>query len=244
MVTVQHSFTAATLTAHRDVLSALRAMPRLVLVVIGILVLQTVLELAADKLIPRGSLFGHDIVRVLHYALLTPFFIAVHRFVILGEVTHDYRLRWDDRRFMLFFGWAFTLFAISRVLLIGHVLPRHWMFQFIAFVLAVTACVMFTRITILFPAIAVDAPGATPRNAFEDTKGHGWYIFFLYLVPFIPSGYLVIQLAGLAVLLQPVIGRILLVPLVGLTGVLWLTMAVVIASRLYQWLGNRVNEPA
>jgi hypothetical protein len=70
---VQHSFTAATLTAHRDVLSALRAMPRLVLIVIGILVLQTVLELAADKLIPRGSLFGHDIMRVLHYALLTPF---------------------------------------------------------------------------------------------------------------------------------------------------------------------------
>jgi hypothetical protein len=244
LVTAQHSFTAVTLAAHRDVLAALRAMPRLVLIVIGILALQTVLDLAADKLIPRGSLLGRDIVGVLHYALLTPFFIAVHRFVILGEVTHGYRLRWDDRRFLLFFGWAFTMFAISRVLLLSHALPRHWMFQFIAFVLAVAVCVMFTRITILFPAIAVDAPGATPRNAFEDTKGHGWYIFFLYLVPFIPSGLLVILLAGLMVLLQPVVGRILVVPLIGLTGVLWLTMAVVIASRLYQWLGNRVNEPA
>jgi hypothetical protein len=102
---------------------------------------------------------------------------------------------------------------------------------------------MFTRVTLLFPAIAVDAPGATPRNAFEDTRGHGWYIFFLFLIPFIPSALMMILLTGLSVLLQPVAGRILLVPLVGLTGVLWLTLAVVIASRLYQWLGNRVNEP-
>jgi hypothetical protein len=244
LVTTQHSFTAATLTAHRDVLAALRAMPWFALIVIGILALQTVLELAANQFIPRNSLLGGSIVGVLHYALLTPFFIAVHRFVILGEVTHTYRLQWEDRRFLLFFGWGFTIFAISRLLLIGHVLPRHWMFQSIAFVLAVAACVMFTRVTILFPAIAVDAPGATPRNAFEDTKGHGWYIFFLFLVPFIPSALVMILLSGVAVLLQPVAGRILLLPLAGLAGALWLTMAVVIASRLYQWLGNRVNEPA
>ena len=128
-------------------------MPWFALIVIGILALQTVLELAANQFIPRGSLLGRDILGVLHYAWLTPFSIAVHRFVILGEVTHTDRRQWDDRRFLLFFGWGFTLFAISRVLLIGQVLPRHWMFQAIAFVLAVAACVMFTRITILFPAI-------------------------------------------------------------------------------------------
>jgi hypothetical protein len=243
LVSAQHSFTAATLTAHRDVLAALRAMPWLALIVIGILALQTVLELAAGLIIPRNSLLGLSTLGVLHYALLTPFFIAVHRFVILGEVTRDYRLNWDDRRFQLFFGWAFTIFALSQVLVIGRVLPHHWMFQLIAFVLAVGVCVMFTRVTLLFPAIAVDAPGATPRNAFEDTRGHGWYIFFLFLIPFIPSALMMILLTGLSVLLQPVAGRILLVPLVGLTGVLWLTLAVVIASRLYQWLGNRVNEP-
>jgi len=32
--------------------------------------------------------------------------------------------------------------------------------------------------------------------------------------------------------------------LVSLAGIVWLTMAIVIASRLYQWLGNRLNEPA
>jgi hypothetical protein len=244
LVTAQQSFTTATVAAHRDVLAALRAMPWLALIVIGILALQTVLELAANQFIPRGSLLGRDIVAVVHYALLTPFFIAVHRFVILGEVTHAYRLQWDDRRFLLFFGWAFTIFAVSRILLMGHVLPRHWMFQSIGFVLAVAACVMFTRVTILFPAIAVDAPGATPRNAVEDTKGHGWYIFFLFLVSCIPSGLLMLLLAAFSVLLRPVAGDILLVPLAGLTGALWLTLAVVIASRLYQRLGDRVNQPA
>ena len=89
MVSAQHSFTAATLTAHRDVLAALRAMPWLALIVIEILALQTVLELAAGLIIPRNSLLGLSTLGVLHYALLTPFFIAVHRFVILGEVTRD-----------------------------------------------------------------------------------------------------------------------------------------------------------
>ena len=79
MVTPQHSFTAATLTAHRDVLAAVRAMPWLGLIVIGILALQIMLELAAGLVIPRGSLFGRDILGALHYALLTPLFIAVHR---------------------------------------------------------------------------------------------------------------------------------------------------------------------
>jgi hypothetical protein len=120
--------------------------------------------------------------------------------------------------------------------------PQHWMFHFLALVAAVTLCVLFTRITILFPAIAVDAPGADPRLAFEDTKGHGWYIFFLFLIPFIPS-VLIVAIAGMVALMFGLGGMIVLLPIVGLAGVVWLTMAVVIASRLYQWLGNRLNQP-
>lgn len=219
-------------------------MPQLAWAVAFILILQVALDLVLKQYIPANSLFGRDITSVLYYALLTPFFIAVHRFVILGEVTQHYRLQWEDRRFQLFFCWAFTMFALSRFVLLGAMFPKHWTFQLIAFGIAVALCVLFTRVTILFPAIAVDAPSASPARAFEDTKGHGWYIFFLFLIPFLPSLLLLVFVGGLAIFLHPVAGRLLLVPLAGLTGVIWLTMAVVLASRFYQSLGNRLNQPS
>jgi hypothetical protein len=243
MVAAQHSFTAATITAHRDAWAALRAMPQLAAIVMVAVMLLTLVEVLMNQVIPRGSLFGRDIFSIVHYVLITPYLIAVHRFIILGEVTRRYRLQWEDRRFLLFFGWTFAIFFIQKLTTLPSHLPHHWMFRFITFVFVVALCVIVTRVTILFPAIAVDAPGATPRRAFEDTKGHGWYIFFLLLVPLIPSGLLVALLGGVTVLYQPLAGRVLMVPMIGLAGVVWLTMAVVIASRLYQWLGHHVNKP-
>src|SRR5262245_15163961 len=115
MVTTRHSFTEATIAAHCDVVRALRAMPRLTLVVGGILLLQGVLTFAAHFIIQRGSLLGHNIPTILYYALVTPFLIAVHRFIILGEVTQEYRLDWRDRRYQQFFGWTFVVFLLSQL---------------------------------------------------------------------------------------------------------------------------------
>jgi hypothetical protein len=244
MVTAQHSFTAATITAHRDAWAALRAMPQLALIVVGIMMAQAALQMGLAYVIPRNSLFGNDLLSIPYYALVTPYFIAVHRFVLLGEVTRHYRLQWDDRRYQLFFGWAFTLFVLTRLVSLEHALPQHWMFKFIALVATVAVALVFTRVTIMFPAIAVDAPGADPRHAFEDTRGHGWYIFFLFLVPFIPSLLVVAIIGAASLVLRSLGGLIFLVPVVGLASIVWLTMAVVIASRLYQWLGNRLNQPA
>src|SRR5262245_44056668 len=115
MVTARHSFTEMTIAAHRDVLNSLRAMPRLAFTVAVLLVLQAVLELVSSYVIPRNSLLGRDIVTILYYVLITPFLIAVHRFIILGEVTHEYRLDLREHRFLLFFGWAFVIFLIMRL---------------------------------------------------------------------------------------------------------------------------------
>src|SRR5438105_6049851 len=38
--------------------------------------------------------------------LLTPYMIAVHRFIILGEVTPRYELATRDPRFQAFFAWS------------------------------------------------------------------------------------------------------------------------------------------
>jgi hypothetical protein len=244
MVTAQHSFTAATITAHRDAWAAIRAMPKLALIVVGIMLAQAALQVGLAQFVPRNSLFGRDLLSIPYYALVTPYFIAVHRFILLGEVTHRYRLQWDDRRYQLFFGWAFTLLFLTQLAALVHALPQHWMFKFLTIVAAVAVGAVFARVTIMFPAIAVDAPGADPRRAFEDTRGHGWYIFFLFLVPFIPSLLVVALIGAVSLVFRSLGGLLFLVPVLGLASIVWLTMAVVIATRLYQWLGNRLNEPA
>jgi hypothetical protein len=245
MVTTQHSFIAATILAHRDVLAAFRAMPQLACSVAAVLVVQVLLEMVLKRIVPYDSLLGRDLANVVYYALLTPFFIAVHRFIILGEVTPHYRLRWQELRFQLFFGCAFILFALSQAPRLIIALPKHWMIHVAVVAIAVAVCVALTRVTILFPAIAVDAPGATPRNAFDDTRGHGWYIFFLFLFSFIPSVVVVIVLAALTALIpEPLLGGLALLVVVWLGAIVWLTLAVVLASRLYRSFGNRLNQPA
>ena len=102
-------------------------MPRLAFTVAALLVLQAVLELVSGYVIPSNSLLGRDIVTILYYVLITPFLIAVHRFIILGEVTHEYRLDLRDRRFLLFFGWAFVMFLMTRWPALVVALPKHWM---------------------------------------------------------------------------------------------------------------------
>jgi hypothetical protein len=244
MVTARHSFTEMTIAAHRDVLNALRAMPRLAFTVAVLLVLQTVLQLASAYVIPRNSLLGRDILTIFYYALVTPFLIAVHRFIILGEVTHEYRLDWQDRRFQMFFGWAFVMFLVTRWPSLVIALPKHWMIHLLGLVGVIAVCVFIIRTVIMFPAIAVDAPGITPRNAFEDTKGHGWYIFFAFLFPFIPSLLIVAVGSMGAIMLNPAAGRVVMVILIGAGMLLWLTMGVVLASRLYLAFSERLNRPA
>jgi hypothetical protein len=52
----------------------------------------------------------------------------------------------------------------------------------------------------LFPAIAVDAPGASWSNARQDTKGHSWRVAFVFLctvAPLLVLELLFIWLIGL-----------------------------------------------
>ncbi|MCK1282320.1 hypothetical protein IVB41_00035 [Bradyrhizobium sp. 44] len=97
---------------------------------------------------------------------------------------------------------------------------------------------------VLFPAVAVDAPGAEWRNAMSDTRKHIWFVLAVTILPFVPIGLL----GGMVVpLFRPWAGS-----LIGLiAGMLWvgamllvaLTLGAVIASRLYQVIGDRLNTP-
>jgi hypothetical protein len=189
--------------------------------------------------------------------LLTPYNIAVHRLIILDETAQSYVLRPREGRFQKFFGWWLILSAgmILLVLVFGLLLA------FLLQVLALTGANVFgigigafliagwallfasfwamARLSILFPAIAVDAAGANWRNVMADTKGYAWQIFLIVLLASLP-----VVLVEIAVWFTVGRGTVVAAVTGGVTGIVSITLLVVIASRLYQRLGNRVNQPA
>ena len=245
MAVPQFSSAEFCIDCHRDFFRVLRAMPFLTLVAAALLALQTALEFVAASVIPQSSLLGFHIFSVIYYVLFTPFFIAVHRFVILGEVTRSYRLDWRDRRFQLFFGWAFVVFLITQVPFFLFSLSAHWLMQLLALLSLVVSLVVIVRSMILFPAIAVDAPDATLRHAFVDTRGrHGWLIVQRFVVASIPSALLVMAITFIGIFLPPRAVSVLQTSMLAFMMFFWMTLAVVVASRLYLMFGNRLNGAA
>jgi hypothetical protein len=99
--------------------------------------------------------------------------------------------------------------------------------------------------------VAVDAPGANWRQALADTDGHAWQILFIIVGATLP----LLVVAGVAWVIIRVsiaseaviaskdsIGAFWAIPFWAILGLFMYTLAVVIASRLYQWIGVRVKE--
>jgi hypothetical protein len=239
---------AAAATAYRDVADALAAMRSLALVTFLIVLATEILNWGLNKwVIPVESLLGHEIMQIVMSFLVTPFLIAVHRFILRREISTRYVLQPSDRRFQLFFGWTVVFVVLATIpgLFVAVVDPgQNWPLATVAIGLLIAFAIGSVRTVILFPAIAVDAPGATWRNAVSDTKGHGWYIFFLgltALVPIATVGAMVVVavLSALGLML----GAVVAVPIICMGMIVVLTTMVAVASRLYERLGDRVNQP-
>jgi hypothetical protein len=199
-----------------------------------------------------------------HPFLLTPYLIAVHRFIILGEATAIYRLVPMDKRFRSYFMWSLVpaamIPATSRLIhLVSLDMSMPSVISTIAAVVALAVmAVVATRIITLFPPIAVDAPDASWARAIADTKGNTWRVLSIFLLATLPLAVAGIAVTGLAIFVIDIVighwmGRDYAATLT-LAAVLavWLAviqtieviLAVVIASRLYQWLGAPVKQPA
>jgi len=188
--------------------------------------------------------------------LLTPFFLTVHRFLLLGEDASRYDFKPTSPRFQLFFGWL----AVSVVLisfpstLAGVIEARNPLYYFdrpspdfdftIVTAARIVALVLLQQLLVLFPAVAVDAPGAGWQNAISDTRNHIWFVLAVTILAFIPIGLLNFAVAPLL--------RFSPMTLTGVVAVLaWFgamllivsTLGIVIASRLYQVIGDRLNTP-
>lgn len=235
--------------SYRDAFAAIMAMPFVAGVAFAASLGQGIIEFALLPTVSaERSLFDEIIALFLGAVwsfLFAPFLIAVHRFVVLGEVTDRYRIEPGNPRFLRFFQWSFALFAIfSAVTIVSTITGENAIGAVIAFAGAVAALFIGLRVVILFPAIAVDAPNATFHNAFADTRGHILRILALMFVTALPALigaiFTAVFLVGASIEGTPRFG-IPAALLFAASSVFFGAVFVAVASRLYQALGERVN---
>jgi hypothetical protein len=118
---------------------------------------------------------------------------------------------------------------------------------FFAVVGLIVVLTVSLRLTILYPAIAVDARGATASNALADTKGHVFSIFMIFLLALLP-------LAAIAIVVTLMLGPgvrdagtpVAIAQLVtsAIIQTITIPLCVAIASRIFQALADRVSQQA
>jgi len=240
---------------YREWLRMLPALRRLVvnafLIVLAISVLDQFIPASLEEQEPFGTAISLAEAAVRAF-LLAPILIAIHRFIILDEITETYAVPIGEPAFRRFFGWLFA-FEVLAGLPFDFLSALQGLNATLAattgwFVgaLVVTIAIM-VRLSILPPAIAVEAPGARPAAALEDTKGWALRIFAIFCVAVIP--WLAVDLAVTAL-----IGRGIAVTgsIPGMIGLVFgailqtvlLTLIAVIASLLFIALGAHERRHA
>jgi hypothetical protein len=243
------------LAAYRDlgrVLASLR-----VLMLCAFLILLAVS--ASQSLIPRRlweqQLTGEalDLVWAAAEAfLLAPIMIAIHRFVILERITGSYTVPIGEPAFAVFFGWLLALKILFGLPfdLLGVVQTLDWSLPASTFVFALALIVAIgvsLRLSILLPALAVEAPGATPSHALADTKGYVLRVLALFLLGLLPWVAVSVAVAlllgrGATVASSP-LGMLSLI-MQGVLQTAVLVLAAVIASYVFIALAALVRRPA
>jgi hypothetical protein len=237
--------------AYRDVYRALLSMPAVFLVVVIVVVSVSFLHIFVLEGVLAIPILGQVVaflVGAVQSFFQTPLLIAVHRFILIDEVTPRYVLEPQAPRFMRFFAWTIALSLLGTGANVVHqilILIGLWQSVTYAVLAIFIVIIVFIglRLTVLFPAIAVDAPGATAANAFADTKGHVLGIFLIWLVALVPLAAMMVVTAVTAALLR-VAGTeaklIFTIVTAIVVSVIALPLFVAIASRIFQALADQV----
>lgn len=208
------------------------------LIYLAVGILGFVAPVIADNPVLREGL---DAIKTI---LILPLEIAIYRLLILRETTSGYDFGIFAPRFRRLLGWTVVLWALITLppYLPGLITPSEDADSIATIATAIVVVVVLVRLAILFPAIAVDAPGASLRHVLADTKARSWLIlksFFIVLLPVL-AGFLAV---GLISDLDDLpswwsAARIALnSPLELLATVL----AAATASRLFGWIGHQVK---
>jgi hypothetical protein len=241
------SITQAIATVYRDLAAVARALGALMILAIGVVGLtQFGLSLVSSwiPLPPNAAVLLVFVTGLVQVLLLTPYFIAIHRFILLGERATTYALAPREPRFQLFFTvWAAFLtlalapsFVLNASRETGRVLGAVW---------GLVVMIAGLRMIVLFPAIAVDSPGATPAQALAATKGHAWRIFgvvILAALPLMVGLVLVGRVMGVVGDSFGFVGTLLVRAVDAAIGTVEMTLFNIVAARFYQWLGQRVQR--
>ena len=243
---------SAALAAWQDALAARQRMPNLFLIaIVALAALNVVYFGLAIIAFPGGPGLVAFIVGMIYAVaqgfLLTPLAIAVHRFLLLGEVVDAYRLNAQDTRFMRFFTFLAGLAVVTFVpKLVSELLSSPFgpslFARLVGLILSIVAAVIMVRNVILFPAVAVDAPGADWRNAMADTRGHSWRVFFILLCAILPAA-IVVLVALVIFALIPLIGWIIDIAIQATFGVFVVAATAAAASRLYVDYAQQLGRP-
>jgi len=193
--------------------AALRAITQM-MPVAGPAFLFTLVAEAALQLLHSHSLATEFAILPLYWVaqslVLTPLAIAVHRYVLLEDVTRHYALDRSDQRFQRYFGFAVALQALWLSLWVWWIIA-HFVFgapmpgepvppgagEHLGWILVLGLAVPLVtgfaivrvtlRAAILFPAVATDAPGAGWRNARDDSEEHIFRMFCAFALGFVPT---------------------------------------------------------
>lgn len=257
----QPPIAATALMSWRDAMRAVAAMPVVAVIATACITAVTL----ADRLAVRGVLATGASPHVADAALgtkaqllsvlvgsigsclMAPLAIAVHRYVLLGELTRGYRISLSDRRYLRFTGFAllFNLLWVAPGLANAAIrlfmpvtLTPSLLLLFIQIVLYLVIMAVAVRAAVLFPAIAIDAPGAGWQHARRVTGGHFWRILLTLVCVALPVVALVLAGYSLIVGLQTAggIAGLMFLLLSGVVQLLLLCAFAAAASHLYRGL--------
>lgn len=169
--------------------------------------------------------FVSDFVPILiSCALLTPYYVAIHRLLILDEEPSFGQISPPARRFWYFLGASSLLALIDHSLFVAASLlnaPLGWITYTAVWIFMALAVVLW------FPAIAVDAQPQTLSAAVEQARGLFLRLLGVFWLVFAPIWALFVIGSLIIPPMGPVFGSLALF--------FTLTAFVSVASRTWQW---------
>jgi hypothetical protein len=239
--------------AYRDWRRAILALPALALCAFLILVALSAGEEFFPKRLWDQELAGWALglaEDALWALLLAPVVIAIHRFVIQNVVMPTYTLPLGDPTYRLFFVWLLALKILDGLAfdLLGVMQALAWPLwaSTLGLALALIASIAVSlRLTLLLPALAVHAPGATAVHALADSKGQALRLCAVFTLALLP--WLAVDLAGVLLLgrrIEVTGSPPMIIGLImgGLLQTIVLTLCAVIASLAFRLLADAVNR--
>jgi hypothetical protein len=187
---------ATAIRSWRDTLSALQRMP----LIFGAAIAALFIVDLAMTMLPPGAKIGHsrgvELKSILQACLdsiaLAPLVIGMHRYVLLDDVSNGYAFNFRETRFIRFVRAELTFTAVFLLLLLAlgfytmAISEMPLPVSIGAAFVVIAVIVLALRFLILFPAIAVDAPGARWTNAFADSKKSTGKLFITLVLVVLP----------------------------------------------------------